>query len=103
MAKPRIEANWVELNLATLTPHIARAYEAYKEAYRTAKVAKEKFEDDLRLEADLPEGKKLVFGYNFGKLSVAIVDDEGKPKAASKSAQSLSSFLQSQMNSGKRC
>lgn len=45
--------------------------------------------------APIPDGKRLVFGYNFGKLSVALVDDDAKPSTA-KGTTSLSDFLKSQ-------
>ena len=37
-------------------------------------------------------GKRAVFGYNFGKLSIAIVDDD-KPAAKPSSAVSLASLI----------
>ena len=102
MAKPRIEANWVEIKPETLNGDAASLYNSYKVAYRIAKAMREKFENEMQELAGLPEGKRLVFGYNFGKLSVAVVDDDRKAKVAGKSAQTLSQFLAGQMASDNR-
>jgi hypothetical protein len=101
MAKTqRTDAQWITIDVDTLTPHIGRAYEAYKAAYKAMKDARAKFEEDMALEADLPVGKRLVFGYNFGKLSVAVVEDDRKPVAKA-GAQSLSSYLASMQVKGR--
>lgn len=96
------DAQWIEIDPATLPEGVRKDYEAYKEEYRLAKIARETFEEALRAQANVPEGKKLVFGYNFGKLSVAIVDDDGRRKSAGKSAVSLSAFMKSQAEAGAR-
>lgn len=103
MAKERIAADWVEINPETLSTSLNAAYQTYKDAYRVAKEYREAFEREMQRAAELPDGKRLVFGYNFGKLSMAVVDDDRKPKVASKSSQSLSAFLASQQAAGKRC
>ena len=100
--KRQNDAQWIEIDPATLPESVRKDYEAYKEEYRLAKIAREAFEEGLRAQANVPEGKKLVFGYNFGKLSVAIVDDDGRRKSAGKSAVSLSAFMKSQESAGAR-
>lgn len=102
MAKARIEANWVEINPTTLSGDAASLYASYKEAYRIAKAMREKFEAEMNELADCPDGKRLAFGYNFGKLSVAMVDDNGKPASKAKAPLSLSAFLADQTASGRR-
>lgn len=89
MAAKRIDAVWNELDAGSLEGSQAMAYGKYKEAYRIAKSLKEQFEEGMQSYA--PDGKRLVFGYNFGKLSVAIVDDDRKPKA--KGAVALADLL----------
>lgn len=83
MAKQeRVAANWVEVDPATLGEKAAAAYAAYKAKYAEAKVLKQEFEREMGAMVTDP-AKRMVFGYNFGKLSVAIVDVEpSKPKAA---------------------
>ena len=66
------------------------------------KVQRQEFETMLSNAATLPEGKRMIFGYNFGKLSVAIVDDDRKPAKATPAKQSLSDFIASQVAAGKR-
>lgn len=101
MAK-QTNAVWNEIDPATLNGDAATLYQQYKEAYRIAKAMRVRFEEEMNELAGLPEGKKLAFGYNFGKLSVAIVDDERKATSKTKSPQSLGQFLAAQQASGAR-
>jgi hypothetical protein len=101
MAKDN-NANWVELDPATLAPEMAAAYAEYKEMYRDMKAQRLRFETMLASAAELPDGKRMVFGYNFGKLSVAIVEDDRKPAKATPAKQSLAEFIAAQMASGSR-
>lgn len=87
------EANWVELSVDTLDTQAQEAYKAYKDAYAAMKAKRTAFEDYLQATAGLPEGKRMIFGYNFGKLSVAIVDDDRKPAKAKPAKLSLSDYL----------
>lgn len=102
MAKSPTTANWQTLDPATLPTPIAKQYERYKAAYREMKAERESFETAMREQAAAPTGKRLVFGYNFGKLSVALVDDTGTTVTTGKAALSLSAFLTSQATQGKR-
>lgn len=102
MAKsPASTATWQTLDPTSLPTPIAKQYERYKESYREMKAEREAFEQAMRDQAQAPPGKRLVFGYNFGKLSVALVDDTAKPASTSGSL-SLSAFLASQTAQGKR-
>ena len=65
MAKAKSDAVWSEINPDTLASEMAKAFETI-----------------VSEAAELPAGKRVVFGYNFGKLSVAIVDDDCKPAKA---------------------
>lgn len=101
MAKPTSTANWQTIDPASLSVPIQKQYERYKLAYREMKAERDAFEDAVREQAALPSGKKLVVGYNYGKLSFAVVDDDAKPSTA-KGTTSLSAFLAGQAASGKR-
>ena len=96
------DAVWSEINPDTLPTEIGQAYALYKEMYREMKAQRTAFETMLSDAATLPEGKRVIFGYNFGKLSVAIVDDDRKPAKATPAKQSLSDFIASQASAGRR-
>lgn len=84
------EANWVTIDVETLSDVQQMAYDEYKTSYRKMKANREAFEAEMS--AGVPAGKRMVFGYNFGKLSVALVDDDRKAKAKATTA-SLADFL----------
>lgn len=96
-AKP----TWIEIDAEGLDREGAKLYRELKAAQKAAREAKEAFEEYVREGADVPKGKKLVFAYNFGKLSCAIVDDDGKAKA-SKPKQSLAEYLAAMKAAGRR-
>lgn len=95
------KTDWQTLDPETLPTSVAKQYLRYKEAYREMKADRDAFEQAMRELAPAPQGKRLVFGYNFGKLSVALVDDDTKP-ATAKGTTSLSDFLKSTAASGRR-
>jgi hypothetical protein len=95
-------AVWSEINPDTLPAEIAQAYALYKEMYREMKAQRTAFETMLASAASVPDGKRVIFGYNFGKLSVAIVDDDRKPAKATPAKQSLADFIASQASAGRR-
>lgn len=101
MAKSTTTANWQTLDPETLPEAVRKQYLRYKESYKEMKMDRDAFEQAMRDQAAAPQGKRLVFGYNFGKLSVALVDDDAKPVAA-KGSLSLSAFLAGQTAQGKR-
>jgi hypothetical protein len=92
MAKSTATANWTQIDTDSLPPAIYNAYSEYKAAYADMKVQRKAFEDELTAILNVPQGKRAVFGYNFGKLSIAIVDDD-KPAAKASSAVSLASLI----------
>lgn len=98
----KVDANWVNVEINTLDPTSMGNYEAYKNAYREMKAKREAFEASMADKAELPEGKRLVFGYNFGKLSVAVVEDDRKVAKPKQVTQSLSQFLASAKAHGDR-
>ena len=77
-------------------------YREYREANRKAQAARVAFEESMQGLAT--RGKKLVFNYRFGKLSLAIADGEynAKPTAKPSNKPSLSDFLAEQENGGYR-
>jgi hypothetical protein len=92
MAKAATTANWQQIDTSSLPADIANRYAEYKQAYAVMKDARKVFEDNLAAMLSIPTGKRAVFGYNFGKLSIAIVDDD-KPAAKASSAVSLSTLI----------
>jgi hypothetical protein len=94
MAKRTInkDAVWNTINTETLPTSIKDAYAGYKDAYRDMKEAREQFEAIITKAIAPAAGKRVIFGYNFGKLSVAVVDDDkpaSKPAAGSVSLSAL--------------
>lgn len=92
MAKATSTATWTQIDTETLPTAIAKQYANYKSAYAEMKAERKAFEDALVAMLSVPTGKRAVFGYNFGKLSIAIVDDDAKPAKASL-AVSLASLI----------
>ena len=93
MAKTQqTDAVWHQIDPETLNGDVALFYNEYKAQYKAAKATRQHFEDEMNALADLPEGKRLVFGYNFGKLSVAVVD-AGPAKSKGKPVASLATYL----------
>jgi hypothetical protein len=97
----KTEAVWHEIDPASLHAEAAEAYGEYKRLYRAAKDAREVFEASMSKAAALPSDKRMVFGYNFGKLSVAVVENDVK-LAKHKPRQSLSSFMDTLKAQGRR-
>ena len=90
MAKAKTDAVWQEIDPASLPEAQGALYTAYKQQYRAMKAARQSFEDSFASAA--PEGKRFVFGYNFGKLSMAVVEDDRKP-VQPKATLSLAQYL----------
>jgi hypothetical protein len=84
MAKIKEDLNWQEVDPDTLQAPVASAFAAYKEAYATAKEFRDEFERLASETAALPETHRLAFGYNFGKLSIAVAKAKPKSSAGSK-------------------
>lgn len=86
------KADWQELDPASLPAHCATAYADYKAKYREMKANRDSFEQAMQ--AGVPAGHRMVFGYRFGKLSVAIVKAEDAPKPKAQVARkSLADYL----------
>jgi len=102
MAKHQSDATWVQINPETLGPKAFGAYNAYKALYRQMKEAREAFEALAAGEAGAPAGKRMVFGYNFGKLSAALVEDDRKVAKPKAGVLSLADFIANQVQAGGR-
>jgi len=105
--------DWKQVDLQALTVAVGKdkadglwaLYENSKAAYRAYKVERDTFEREMQADfADkMPSGHELKFGYNFGKLSIAVgpvSERKAQPKAES---ESLGDWLASQAASGQRC
>lgn len=101
MAKTtKTDANWTTVDVATLPHELDATYKAYKASYKAMKDAREIFEHAMSAAIAPPTGKRVIFGYNFGKLSVAIVDGLVE-KRTTVSTQSLADWIASQRDSGR--
>ncbi len=89
---------WIEIDPTSLSDDQRKAYAAYKAAYVVMKQHRVDFEESMQVHA--PAGKRIVCGYNFGKLSVALADDDRKPAKQAKGT--LADFIASQAQSGRR-
>ena len=93
MAKQtRSDLTWTEIDPASLPKLVQDAYHAYKAQYAEMKACREVFERALNAAVSPPQGKRVVCGYNFGKLSIALADAAAAPKS-SQAKGSLADFL----------
>ena len=94
MAKAiKSDLTWNTINTETLPTSIKDAYEGYKDAYKDMKEARLQFEQLISKAIDPKPGFRVVFGYNFGKLSVALAPDDKPAKSQPASAVSLSALV----------
>ena len=96
----KAQAEWIEIDPSTLPEVVQGAYRDYKARYASMKAARLAFEAAMAQEFVPPSGKRLAFGYNFGKLSVAVVEDDRK---APKAGGSLAEYLARQAREGRQC
>ena len=101
MAKANSDAQWIEIDPTTLGADIGAAYAMYKDQYKVMKECRLAFETMVSDGAGLPTGKRIVFGYNFGKLSMAVVDDDRKPAKSTPAKQSLADYIANQSAGGR--
>lgn len=94
------DVKWTNVDTETLPPEMKKLYAKYKAQYALMKEAREAFEEAFAGEVSLAPGKRVAFGYKYGKLSVGVVD-AGKPKSDAKTA-TLSDFIAAQERSGRR-
>ena len=94
-AAPKADAkpDWTQLDPDTLSPDLRKAYDDYKAAAKAAHTMRQVFEAMMTNAIDPLDNEKVIFGYNFGKLSLAIVPAD-KPKRRT-AAVSLADYLAS--------
>lgn len=90
------EAQWMDIDVTTLSDTAQVAYAEYKAAQKQAAILRKAFEVETIAGLDIPAGKVMVFGYKFGKLSAAIVVDDRKPSKSKQAKGSLADFLAAQ-------
>ena len=80
-------------------------YQASKTAYREYKRQRDVFEIAMNMAfaEKLPAGYELKFGYNFGKLSIAVGPVTERKAAKAQDAGSLTDWLSTQAANGDRC
>ena len=91
---------WTEISADSLSDDQCRKYQEYKDFYAVMKTAREAFEQAMQ--AGVPEGKRIVCGYRFGKLSIALAEDDRPAKRAAAPKQSLADFLAQASATGRR-
>ena len=97
------DLTWNNVDVSELTDDNQALYHASKEAYRAYKVARDAFENAMQVSfaKHLPESSELKFGYNFGKLSVAIGPKTQRKVKSEAVKQTLAEFLAAQAESGR--
>ena len=93
--------DWLNVEIEQLSVESRERYEASKLAYRAYKAARDAFENGMQDEYNTPEGSELKFGYNFGKLSVAIGPKTQRKVKSEAVKQTLAEFLAAQAESGR--
>ena len=84
------QSDWKALDPESLPTDIRKLYDAYKDQQAIAKRCKAAFENAMRAAVVAPTGKTLYFGYLYGKLSYAFLDD--KPTKAKASVVNFASL-----------
>lgn len=81
---PAKDLEWTQLDPATLSPDLRAKYDAYRDAAKAANTLRQVFEAMMTNAIDPLDTEKVIFGYRFGKLSLAIApaDKPRKPSAA---------------------
>ena len=100
MAKHESALEWTTIDPDSLSAEQQAAYCEYKDQYREMKKAREVFETSMQ--KNVPQGQRIVCGYNFGKLSVAMTADDRKPVAKAKAVGCLADFIAASLASGRR-
>ena len=103
MASEKSELQWQNVELDELPNNLVTHYNASKEAYRAYKTARDTFEHAMRVfyEDSVPQDSELKFGYNFGKLSVAIGPKTARKAKSEAPKQTLAEFLAAQASDGR--
>ncbi len=104
--------DWKQVDESTLAnaigadegAYVWALYQASKAAYRAYKAERDTFE--LAMQAGfadkMPAGMELKFGYNFGKLSIAVGPVTERKAAKAETSESLGDWLNAQAANGCR-
>lgn len=87
---------WRNVDPTDIPPAALALYTEYKALQRQAAAARDKFEAEFSLSLGITpdHAQRIVFGYKFGKLSIAVApNDKPKPKPRSAQAATLADFL----------
>ena len=78
------EPVWTQIDTETLNATATAALAKLRAANEAARAAREQFEAIITDLIDPADGERVIFGYRFGKLSLAIApaDKPRKPSAA---------------------
>lgn len=80
--------NWFTVDTDTLPANVKASWAKLQKANEAQRQAKQDFEEAFTQAAKKAEridgDVALAFGYRFGRLAIAKVDAEAKPKASSK-------------------
>jgi hypothetical protein len=95
--------DWKTVDVAELPATLQSAYLDMKTQYRQYKALKDEFEQLMQghVADQLPDNCELKFGYNFGKLSVAVGPKRAE-KAKKQDTGKLEDWLAQQASSGRR-
>ncbi|MDR3572228.1 MAG: hypothetical protein P4L50_00065 [Anaerolineaceae bacterium] len=93
--------DWANVDPNTLPATILASYNEYREAAKFASEARNAFESAFSSAVKPAKGQRVIYGYRFGKLSIAVVTDD-KPASTHKGEQSLTDWLASRRNAGIR-
>lgn len=80
---------WQTIDTTNLPDDLALAYEDYRDLNRKAQAAREAFETAFRTLVPAAPRKSWLFGYRFGKLSVALGDAQPIKSTAPRGALTL--------------
>jgi len=85
--------SWRNIDPNTLPTGLSALYEEYKATQRIAAAARDAFESAFTEMAEVPASQTMLFGYRFGKLSIAISDEPRKAKSTAPAALDFASLL----------
>ncbi len=104
--------DWKQVDESTLAKAVGQdqafviwqQYQASKQAYRAYKEQRDAFEALMQtgFAEMLPAGMELKFGYNFGKLSIAVGPVTERKASAKAETETLGDWLAGQAASGQR-
>lgn len=86
--KEEEKLEWMILDDDQLKTAVGKEYLEYKSAQELATAKRVAFEDvfvgEAKKRGSVAEGKTLKFGYRFGNIVVAIVDDDGRKRGVTR-------------------